>query len=230
MSEEKRVLPTFPDLPEHPLGAEAERDFYRELQAQVFAWAEYNFGEGTGKEHRQVLGMIEELGELDEQLVALDQVIETRDSFLRDEPTTDFDARHRTWLRQEEDAVCTQAMDACADFVIYAAHYCAKRGWDLASIVLEPVRGFTPSFMSVTRWLSHCHLKGEQGIRGGFSEKDARMREAIAAGFQLARSACAERLPWALTLAVRRTWHAVRRRDWVNHPSDAATKVEEGVS
>lgn len=139
---------------------------------------------GIQSAHRPAMGMVEELNELK---MALNQ------------------------LNSHD------VLDAVGDATIYMADYFSIRGWDLGEAwrdrcitpLVDPVEMAT----QLSRFLSHYHLKGEQGIRGGADKHAISMR-----------TTCAQTLWFLLSMSnflgvdyielVSKVWGQVQRRDW----------------
>src|SRR4051795_10895564 len=99
---------------------------YAQLQEEHRVWRNLNFpDEADGKLlHRQLLGMVEELGELDDCAVA---------------PKTKTEAGEMIVVMHSGEATHvsrTHAMADCmADFVIFCAGYCNDNDYNLASLM-----------------------------------------------------------------------------------------------
>jgi NTP pyrophosphatase (non-canonical NTP hydrolase) len=83
-----------------------------QLQAEVGEWAKKNFGDQPS--YRQILGAMEELGELAHAQLKSEQGI-----------------------RGSQEKHDADAKDAVADVVIYLVDYCYRRGWDFHVILFE---------------------------------------------------------------------------------------------
>lgn len=166
--------------------------FFQQLSEQVGEWSVYNFGQQFS--HRPGMGMIEELAELEEARLAL-----------------------------KKDAI----FDAVADVTIYMADYYSKRGWNMGTSWSSAIRpdwvlfgDINPVAFGLIRRLSHHHLKGEQGIRGGADKHAAAMREA-----------CEGTLWYLKTVStafgkdyievVAKVWSEVSKRDWQKNKNNA---------
>ena len=86
-----------------------------QLQIELHRWRQKNFPGVTATE--QLLGMMEELGELTHSLVKQERKIRGEYSF------------HER-----------QMQDAIADLVIYTMGFCSCRGWDFTKIVETTAR------------------------------------------------------------------------------------------
>jgi len=146
---------------------------------------------GTQSSHRPAMGMVEELNELKMGLNQLNS---------------------------------HDVLDAVGDVTIYMADYFSIRGWDLGEAwrdrCIAPFVDPVSMVAQLSRFLSHYHLKGEQGIRGG-SE-----RHAISM-----RTTCAQTLWFLLSMSnflgvdyielVAKVWGTVQRRDWRTNKDNA---------
>jgi NTP pyrophosphatase (non-canonical NTP hydrolase) len=87
---------------------------FAELQKQQKAWADHNFGRGSGKMRvvQCLLGVVEECGELAHSMLKSIQGI-------------------RGSQQQHEAAM----RDAVGDVIIYLADLCSRSGWDMQEIM-----------------------------------------------------------------------------------------------
>lgn len=189
---------------------EVERAWLEGFQVEQKAWSIRNFGDGP--QHRPVVGMIEELGELFEAL-------EERNVLA----STDDDERCRAAIE-----------DAVGDVIVYMVNVCWQRGWLLADlwetrfgvpdIAFKKDGSTLQSPVTHMRWLAHHQLKGEQHIRGGYEEHNNKMQDRCRAILFLLDRVTAGR---AMDVAAE-TWGRVRRRDWTKNPNDAHAVAEQG--
>jgi NTP pyrophosphatase (non-canonical NTP hydrolase) len=87
---------------------------FRQLQHEVAQWALRNFGGGDREALDQLLGMGEELGELDHAIL-----------------------KQRHGIRGDWEQHEAEAKDAFGDLMIFAMDFAARRGWDAEVIVSE---------------------------------------------------------------------------------------------
>lgn len=85
-----------------------------DIQRKLFAWATKNFGEQ--QPYQQLLGVMEELGELCHAQLKGEQGIRGRPEVLE-----------------------VKAKDAVGDVLIYLMQYCSIRGWDIGPILNDTV-------------------------------------------------------------------------------------------
>ena len=83
----------------------------KQLQEEVKSWSRYNFG--SQPSWRQLLGAVEEIGELAHAHLKREQGIRSHENHT------------------------AAAKDAVADIIIYLADYCATEGFDMEAIVQE---------------------------------------------------------------------------------------------
>lgn len=184
-------------------GLEEEYKFWVNLQQEQGAWQVKNFGEGH--KHWPLLGLIEELGELQ------DSLHEESAATLR---------RHVI----DESAF----KDAVGDIFIYATDVCNKWGWNLAHVVglakaaPRPVKRMAVALGK----LAHAQLKYEQGIRGSKQEYEDKVLAAVVTALSYPIASSAKRdIP--LEQTVDEVWAKVSKRDWVANPVNAAKIVDE---
>lgn len=171
-----------------------QHSFFQSLSEQVGQWSVYNFGQQLP--HRPAMGMIEELAELVEAGDKLDRV---------------------------------GIYDAVADVTIYMADYYSKRGWNMGTAWSSAVR---PSWLPalshnlhsvaivLIKKLSHHHLKGEQGIRGGSDKQTALMKETCEATlWYLKMVSTAFGADFLITVGT--IWSEVSKRDWQKNKNNA---------
>lgn len=182
-----------------------------QIQAEQMEWSVRNFGQQPA--HRPMLGIIEELCELDEALL----------------------------LHEDTEESQKPVLDAIGDVAIYMLDYCGKRGWNLQDFrehqrPSDNFEDFTfgdnadgfPPVTPFIRKLSHSQLKGEQNIRGGLAKHD-----------EVLQSVFCEML-WFLDEVstylnkdfldiVKEVWGKVQQRDWTKNP-DTAHEVAEAQS
>jgi len=83
----------------------------RKFQEEVIVWADKNFSAQL-EYWKPMLGVVEEVGELAHALLKMEQGIRGTEAELTD-----------------------QAMDAIGDTIVYMAHLCGRRGWNLEEII-----------------------------------------------------------------------------------------------
>ena len=131
-------------------------EIWRRLQTEQAAWALRNFG--VRQLHWPLLGIVEELGELDDALGST--------------------ANLETEAHQYREGI----IDAMADTLIFTMDFCTGHKWWLQDLLDNRVlrdldateRG--RGFLSLVGELCHAQLKQEQGIRGSIAEHDAKMQ------------------------------------------------------
>lgn len=180
-------------------------EFFRQLSSQVDQWSLYNFGDQLS--HRPAMGMIEELNELKEGISALASGL---------------------------------VLDAVGDVTVYMADYYAKRGWDMGVAWSKAVRPkWLPDFdnkrpdMSqmvshLCNRLSHYHLKGEQGIRGGSTKNDMLMQDTCQATLWYI-SRVTQFLGRDYLEIITGVWDEVSLRDWRKDKDTAHTAANQEV-
>lgn len=110
---------------------------FRRLQHEQEAWANYNFGptepgQGLRRAGLTLLGVVEETGELADQLPDGDQhIVELTRALGRLAHSTLKPIQN---IRKGEDHEA-KAQDAVADIIVYLVDLCHRRGWDLQDIV-----------------------------------------------------------------------------------------------
>jgi hypothetical protein len=146
---------------------------------------------GVNPTHRPAMGMVEELNEL-------------RMAFIQ--------------LNSKE------VLDAIGDVTIYMADYYCLRGWDMGEAWKQ--RSITPLTdpdempTQLSRYISHYHLKGEQGIRGGAEKHATSMHLTCSHVFWFLLS-MSNFLKVDYIELVAKVWGQVQRRDWVKNKKDA---------
>lgn len=135
-------------------------EIWRRLQTEHATWAFRNFG--VRAHHQPLLGMVEELGELND---ALGSTINLEDG------TETGAHRYREGI-----------IDAMADTIIFMMDFCTGHQWSLQDLLdnralrdldaTELSRGY----LSLVGALCHAQLKQEQGIRGSAAEHNAKMQ------------------------------------------------------
>jgi hypothetical protein len=164
------------------------------LQKEVGEWVQYNFGDQAS--YRQILGMIEELGELDDAL------------FRRANASSDSESREYL------EAVC----DAMADTVIYMADFCYRTDRKLGSVANLPKTYIVHRIPSLMRRLAHHQLKLEQNIRLKELHNDC-ITETLEYICMFLHFTCQNTLGYTtLEDEVEKTWEVVGKRDWKKYP------------
>lgn len=113
--------------------------------------------------------------------------------------------------------------DALADFVIFCADYCTKRGWNYGEIwpfqngvTVGASKDIEKNLLEAFRFTAHAahhQLKTEQGIRGGAAKHEQEGIRAIqSAIFNL--ETIAKHFGWTLMEIVEPVWAKVRQRDF----------------
>lgn len=118
-----------------------------EMQAELAAWSKKNFGEQPP--HRPMLGIIEEIAELQE-----------------------------AWDVKDKNAIVDAVGDIGIYMLDYCVKrgWSFSDLWGYRSRGATP---WATRLMSFVRRLAHHHLKGEQGIRGGALEHDQQLRSVL---------------------------------------------------
>lgn len=172
-----------------------QRDMdWDKLQQEVGEWAERNFGDQAP--YRQILGMIEELGELDDALER------------RANASSDSESREYV------EAVC----DAMADTVIYMADFCYRTGRKLSGVANLPKTYVIYRIPTLMRRLAHHQLKLEQNIRLNECHNNC-ITETLELICALLHWTCQHSLGYTtLEEEVEKTWAQVQQRDWKKNP------------
>lgn len=198
----QQTLPVFPQLRGSINELNSNQySFFQGLSIQVGQWSQYNFDDQLP--HRPAMGMLEELSELQEG-----------------------------WSELDVDKV----MDAVADVTIYMADYFAKRGWSMGNAWAGAVTprwvggdfDFNTMVPRLIKHLSHHHLKGEQGIRGGAAKQDEAMKDACAATLWYLNRVCSF-LGKDYLGVVSDVWATVSKRDWKKNRDNANVVAEAQV-
>lgn len=172
------------------------KEFFDNLQAEIVPWVAHNFP-GQPAWHA-LLGIVEELGELDEASAA-----------------------------QDEDALRDAIGDAAIFLANYCSTMGISAGDVFEASVLVPEdleENVTYGLRSVAR-LCKSHLKLVQGIRGSAEEHRAAIKSWLAAVLN-ELSWTAELSGLDLVGVVRETWSRVVLRDWRANPKDGSVEVE----
>ena len=186
------------------------------VQADQIEWSTRNFG--VQQAHRPMLGIIEELCELEE--VQLNDV-------------HGFD--------DDEEAYKAAILDAIGDTAIYMLDYCGKRGWSMqelwdARACPEWLQDFTlgeendgfPYFAPFIKNLAHSQLKGEQNIRGGTAKHDAVLKTTLSSVLWVLEGLSTSYLQREFLHILEEVWLKVRQRNWVANPN-TAHEVADGA-
>lgn len=182
---------------------------FTQIQTEQIEWSARNFGEQPS--HRPMLGIIEELCELEEAL-------------LLDEDTEESNK---------------EVLDAVGDVTIYMLDYCGKRGWNLQEFwdTREPSAdmecfvfgGHGDGFPGVTpfiKHLAHSQLKGEQKIRGGLKAHDEVLQSVFCEILWFLENISTAYLRKDFIDIVKAVWAKVSQRDWTKNPNDAHEVAE----
>jgi NTP pyrophosphatase (non-canonical NTP hydrolase) len=177
-----------------------------EIQAAQFEWSARNFGQQPP--HRPMLGIIEELCELEEAQLEMSEIAEAE--------------------------LAKEVLDAVGDIAIYMLDYCGKRGWRMQELwdsraCPEWLKDFTvgndadgfPYFAPFIRRLAHSQLKGEQNIRGGTGKHDGILKATLSSVLWLLDSIATAELHRDFLDILAEVWSKVSKRDWVNNPNTA---------
>ncbi len=178
------------------------------IQADQIEWSIRNFGQQSP--HRPMLGIIEELCELEEaQLGDADETTEAN------------------------------VLDAVGDVAIYMLDYCGKRGWSMQELwnaracpewldnfVMGDENDGSPYFAPFIRRLAHSQLKGEQNIRGGTGKHDSLLKATLSSVLWTLEGICDAYYKRDFLRVLEDVWMKVRQRDWVNNPNTAHEVAE----
>lgn len=184
------------------------------MQDEQIAWSLRNFGQQPA--HRPMLGIVEELCELEEaQLIGEDEYLGGVAEYKKD------------------------VLDAVGDIGIYMLDYCGKRGWSMdelweARACPEWLEDFVmgddnegyPYFAPFIRRLAHSQLKGEQNIRGGQSKHDEILKITLSSVLWVLEGVAKHVAQRDFLSVIAEVWAKVRQRDWVANP-DTAHEVAE---
>ena len=183
------------------------------MQDEQIAWSLRNFGQQPP--HRPMLGIVEELCELEEALLMGEDHIGGVEEYKKD------------------------VLDAVGDVGIYMLDYCGKRGWSMdalwqARACPEWLEDFTigeagdgfPYFAPFIRRLAHSQLKGEQNIRGGQSKHDEVLKSTLSSVLWALEAISAEIVQRDFLSVIDEVWSKVRQRDWVANPNTAHEVAE----
>jgi len=186
------------------------------LQAEQVEWSLRNFG--AQPPHRPMLGIIEELCELEE--AQLNDV-------------SGFD--------NDEDAYKAAVLDAIGDVAIYMLDYCGKRGWSMEELwdaracpawlydfTLGDENDGFPYFASFIKNLAHSQLKGEQNIRGGTAKHDAVLKSTLSSVLWALDGLATAYFQREFIQILFEVWSKVRQRNWVANPN-TAHEVADGA-
>jgi hypothetical protein len=179
-----------------PDGMEDATFFFDELCREVGAWSQKNFGDQLP--HRPMIGIVEELCELDEGLEEKD-------------PAKTIDAMGGVVIYM-------------ADYH-YRRGWSLGETWQgRPTQQIVPDGKIISKFI---RLLCHSHLKSEQNIRGGSAKHDAKMKDTCSGvlaylehlGVFMDRDVCG---------IIQETWETVSKRDWTKNPNNAHEVAELG--
>ena len=182
---------------------ETKHSWWDQFQDEHAAWSLANFGQQ--QPYQMVLGMIEELGELDEALNELHDIVE---------------ASSEEWGR-----ALGKVQDAIGDVIVYMCGFCTLTWRRLGPLVLEQVDHDMDSLdvhwglTHLMRDLAHTWLKFEQAIRGASDEDvTVALRHVVHTCLCLWKQVQDEPRS-SLEEAVKAVWErVVQKRDWRNDP------------
>lgn len=181
------------------------------IQAEQVEWSLRNFGEQPA--HRPMLGIIEELCELEQAL-----------------------------LLEEGDGDATihaAVVDAIGDVGVYMLDYCGKRGWRMQELwdarkaldnhedfTFGPNDDGTPYVYQFIMVLAHSQLKGEQNIRGGTAVHDEKLKGMLSNVLWLLQEVADKYYELNALSILEDVWSKVKQRNWVANPNDAHAVAE----
>jgi NTP pyrophosphatase (non-canonical NTP hydrolase) len=171
----------------------AQYAFFDGLSIQVGQWSQYNFDDQLP--HRPCMGMLEELGELQEALSELDP-----------EKAMDAVADVTIYMADYYAKLGWNMGNAWADAV--------RPTW------VHENFDFTTMVSRLVKRLAHHHLKGEQGIRGGSDKHAVAMREACSATLWYLNRVC-NFLGKDYLAVISEVWSTVSKRDWKKNRDNA---------
>lgn len=183
------------------------------IQVEQVEWSVRNFGQQPA--HRPMLGIIEELCELEEaQLHGVDEFV-------------------------SEEAYKEAILDAIGDTAIYMLDYCGKRGWSMQEVwnaracpewlvdfVLGEENDGAPYLAPFIKHLAHSQLKGEQNIRGGTVKHDNILKATLSSVLWLLDGLSTSYLQRDFMQILLEVWSKVRQRNWVANPNNAHEVAE----
>ena len=182
------------------------------IQADQIEWSTRNFGQQPA--HRPMLGIIEEMCELEEAQMLAGET-----------------------GKEESDAAAQ--LDAIGDIAIYMLDYCGKRGWRMQELwdaracpewldnfVMGDDNDGMPYFAPFIRRLAHSQLKGEQNIRGGQGKHDSILKATLSSVLWLLENLSTVYHQRDFLQILEDVWMKVRQRDWVNNPNTAHEVAE----
>jgi hypothetical protein len=178
---------------------------FSKFYGEVAIWCEKNFGpiipteNGVKYAHQPLLGIIEELGELEEALINYDKLLSTH-TF----NTIAYDSR-----------VTNAVIDAIGDIMIYKADYCRVLGINIEHVtnIIYTHAKQDITYAVLVGKLCHAHLKMEQGIRG---DKIGHIKDIIEYLKLIYSRLCI--ICWKYNIdfdqCIEVTWKKVQNRDW----------------
>lgn len=167
-----------------------------QIQLEQTEWSLKNFG--IQPPHRPLLGIIEELGELEE-----------------------------AWLDDNKEEVADAIGDVAVYMLDYCGKrkWSFKELWDeRAQAGYQAEVDISTGDINVVPFikrLSHSQLKGEQGIRGGQVKHDAILRATLSSVLWMLNECADIYLDKNLPDILAEVWAKVSKRDWVANPSTA---------
>lgn len=174
------------------------------LQSEQVAWSKRNFGAQPA--YRPLLGLIEELCELDEAC-----------------------------NEENEEATLDALGDVGIYMLDYCGKrgWQIKELWDAKAPLNEEIEGQVDSgFLDVIpliKRLAHHQLKGEQNIRGGSAHHDDELKITLRAILWMMDAAAAA-MTYEFLLIMDKIWQKVRLRDWTKNPNTAHAVAEAEAS
>lgn len=157
------------------------------LQEEHKPWADSNFGERPS--WQPLLGMVEELGELEEAI-------------------------NYSEVTNSSDAIA----DAIGDTMVFMADFSTGMGFDLGEIVkdfltnCEFIQGRT--YTMAVGMLAHSFLKMSQGIRGTREEHETAMKSCLGQLYCCLSDVASYRCNKHIMFIVEETWNVVKQRNW----------------
>lgn len=183
-----------------------------EIQLEQTAWSTRNFGAQPA--HRPLLGIIEELAELEEALLAEDDDLAGKDA----------------------------VVDAIGDVSIYMLDYCGKRGWRMQDVwdarcalpgyeefIFGPSNDGSPYLYPFIKVLAHSQLKGEQDIRGGKAVHDENLKAMLSNVLWMLAETAKSYYELDVLVILETVWNKVKQRNWVANPNTAHTVAEQVI-
>jgi NTP pyrophosphatase (non-canonical NTP hydrolase) len=178
---------------------------FKKFYTEVGEWCEKNFGPIVPTDscvkyaHQPLLGIIEELGELEEAIRYYDKI-----AVMHNLNTVATDGR-----------LLDSVVDAIGDVMIYKADYCRVLGINIEHVterIYPKQLNEIPTFEIIGK-LCHAQLKMEQGIRGDRIEHLKMLISLLQTIYSRLCTICWERnIDFDYCIEV--TWNKVKNRDW----------------